>query len=358
MNPKNEGGAAATTLRLTAARPEDVAHAAALLRAGELVAMPTETVYGLAANALDPHAVASIFTAKRRPPDNPLIVHIAAPEDIAPLVAAYPPAAQKLAAAFWPGPLTVILPKSALVPDLVSAGLPTVALRIPAHPAARALLRAAGVPLAAPSANRSGSPSPTTAAHVLADLDGRLSAILDGGECSVGVESTVVTLAEGPPCLLRPGGIPPEALRAVLGELAVSPAVTHALQAGETAQSPGMKYKHYAPQAELTLLTGSREAFVTYLKAHACAEDGVLCFDEDFDGLWRRFSYGSVDDPAAQAQQLFARLRELDAQGLTRVFCHTPRQEGVGLAVYNRLLRAAGFRELAVDEAAPAPQKT
>ncbi len=336
--------------RLRADRPEDIAYAASLLRAGKLVAMPTETVYGLAANALDPSAVAGIFAAKGRPADNPLIVHVAAPEDIQPLVRVFPPAAQRLAEAFWPGPLTIILPKSSQVPAIVSAGLGTVALRVPAHPAARALLRAAGLPLAAPSANLSGSPSPTTAAHVLADLDGRIAAVLDGGACGVGVESTVVTLAQATPCLLRPGGILPEALRAVLGELTISPAVTSALQADETAQSPGMKYKHYAPKAELTLLTGSLSAFIDYLNAQAEGGDGILCFDEEVaaleQGPWPVFSFGPQGNAAAQAQQLVARLRALDTAGVQRVFCHTPCAQGIGLAVYNRLLRAAGFREI------------
>ena len=341
------------TLRLSAQSPADIARAANLLRSGALVAMPTETVYGLAANALDPVAVAGIFAAKGRPADNPLIVHVAEPEDILPLASGIPPMAWALAEAFWPGPLTIVLPKSAFIPAIVSAGLDTVALRVPAHPAARALLRAAGIPLAAPSANLSGSPSPTTAAHVLADLDGRVAAVLDGGPCGVGVESAVLSLTASPPCLLRPGGITPEQLRAVLGELAISPAVLHALKENEPAPSPGMKYKHYAPRAELTLLTGGAAAFAAYLRAHAREGDGVLCFDEDLpslrDHLLRIFPYGPENNPAAQAQNLFARLRELDERGLRRVYCHTPRPEGIGLAVYNRLLRAAGFREILLN---------
>ena len=223
---------------------ENIARAAKLLAAGEVVAVPTETVYGLAANAYDEAAVRKIFSAKGRPQDNPLIVHIADFRDIYALVSQVPAAAKKLADAFWPGPLTVILPKSDKIPDAVSAGLATVAVRYPAHPVAQAVIQACGVPLAAPSANRSGSPSPTNAKYVLDDMDGRIPLILDGGGSQVGVESTVVTLATEVPRVLRPGGVTVEQLREVLGEVEVDDAVLHQLKAGETAASPGMKYKH------------------------------------------------------------------------------------------------------------------
>ena len=232
------------TQLLQADAPGAIQTAAAILQNGGLVGIPTETVYGLAANALDGAAVAKIFAAKGRPMDNPLIVHISHFEQIYDLVREVPEAAKKLAEQFWPGPLTIILPKSARIPDEVSAGLDTVAVRFPSHPVARAVIDAAGVPLAAPSGNLSGHPSPTTAVHVMNDMDGRIEAVLDGGPCSVGVESTVVTLAEQPPRLLRPGGITLEQLRGVLGQVEMDDAVLHPLADGKRAASPGMKYKH------------------------------------------------------------------------------------------------------------------
>jgi len=336
------------TKLLFAAQPGDITFAAELLQAGKLVAIPTETVYGLAANALDPAAVAKIFTAKGRPQDNPLIVHVLSLEEAAPLVKHIPPQARQLAEAFWPGPLTIVLKKSALVPEIVSAGLGTVALRSPSHPAARALLQACGLPLAAPSANRSGSPSPTSAQHVLDDMAGRIAAVLDGGSCGVGVESTVVTLAASVPTLLRPGGISPSQLRAVLGELDIAQGVTRELAADEQAHSPGMKHKHYAPKAKLTLVHGTLEHIMRYAQANKI--DGLLCFDEDisqqfaFDCTW--LSYGPAGDPAEQARQLFAKLREIDKLGLRNVLVRCPMKDDLGLAVYNRLLRASEFREV------------
>lgn len=331
------------TRLLRADRPADLADAAALLRNGGLVAIPTETVYGLAANALDPAAVARIFEAKGRPQDNPLIVHVAAMEDIPPLVQQVDPRFPALAAAFWPGPLTVIMKKSDRIPAVVSAGLETVAIRMPSHPTARAIIAAAGVPLAAPSANASGKPSPTCAAHVLADLDGKIDAVVEGGVSEVGVESTVITLATEPPTLLRPGGVTPEALRTLLPDLAISPAVFSALMAGERAQSPGMKYKHYAPAAAVTLVKGSFEqykAFVLAQKTPVCA----VCFRGEGAQFPLSIEYGSPDDGAAQAHDVFDALRRIDALGCKRAFVRCPDPEGVGLAVYNRLLRAAAFR--------------
>ncbi|MBE6830382.1 MAG: threonylcarbamoyl-AMP synthase, partial [Ruminococcaceae bacterium] len=237
------------TLRLNANNREDILTAAQILRDGGLVGIPTETVYGLAANALDGKVVAGIFAAKGRPMDNPLIVHISDFDQIGRLVREVTPEAEKLAKAYWPGPMTIILPKSDKIPDEVSAGLDTVAIRFPSHPAARALIDAAGIPLAAPSANLSGHPSPTAAEHVLNDLDGKIEAVVDGGPCGVGVESTVVTLACDPPRLLRPGGITLEQLRSVLGTVEMDSAVLHPLKEGVRASSPGMKYKHYSPKA-------------------------------------------------------------------------------------------------------------
>lgn len=329
---------------------DGLAAAASLLQAGELVAIPTETVYGLAANAFDEQAVGRIFEAKGRPQDNPLIVHIADFDGLEQLVTAVPPRALALAKAYWPGPLTMIFRRSRLVPAAVSAGLDTVAVRMPSHPVARQIIRAAGVPLAAPSANRSGSPSPTTAQHVLADMMGRISAVLDGGECEVGVESTVVDMTGEVPCLLRPGGVTPEMLKAVTGELAVNAAVTEQLKQGETAASPGMKYKHYSPQAKVTLVKGSPRAYAEYVNARQ--GDGVMamCFDGE-EALLRvpYITYGSREDPLEQAHRVFDVLRRLDERHARQVYCACPSAHGVGLAVYNRLLRAAGFEVIALD---------
>lgn len=316
--------------------------AAALLRAGAVVAIPTETVYGLAANALDAAAVAKIFEAKGRPQDNPLIVHISALEDLYPLVKDVPKAAKKLAEAFWPGPLTIILPKGNRIPDAVSAGLSTVAVRMPSHPVARAVIRAAGVPLAAPSANLSGSPSPANAKYVWNDMQGRIPLILDGGNSAVGVESTVVTLAQEVPRVLRPGGVTVEQLRAVLGAVEVDDAVLHQLKIGAVAASPGMKYKHYAPRAEITIVQGSLAQFCAYVAKQPAAF--VLCFAGEEVNFDKAVTFGNATDGASQAARLFDALRELDEQGATTVYARCPQLHGVGLAVYNRLIRAAGFR--------------
>ena len=253
---------------------EGIEHAARLLRSGQLVAIPTETVYGLAVNALDGEAVSSVFTAKGRPMDNPLIVHIGDMADWAPLVTYISENAQKLADAFWPGPLTIILPAAPHIPKEVTGGLSTVAVRFPSHPIAQAVILHSGCPLAAPSANRSGSPSPTNAARVAEDMNGRIAAILDGGDCSVGVESTVVDLCHTPPRLLRPGGITPEMLEQVVGAIEIDPAVTHALAQGAVAASPGMKYKHYAPKAEVSIVCGTPTSYIDYVNSHA--DDGVF----------------------------------------------------------------------------------
>lgn len=324
--------------------PDGIRRAAELLRMGGLVAIPTETVYGLAANALNPVAVARIFKAKGRPQDNPLIVHLASPEDLPPFVLEVPGQAKKLMEAFWPGPLTIILPKSTLIPDIVSAGLETAAFRMPSHPVANAIIRAAGVPLAAPSANLSGSPSPTRAEHVLADLNGRIEAVVDGGECGVGVESTVVTLAGGVARVLRPGGVTPEQIEKVLGDVQVDDAVLNPVAKGERVASPGMKYKHYAPKAHVTILEGELEAFLKYVRSHSEPGTGVLCFEGE-QGLMElpSLTYGHSGSSEEQARRLFDALRGLDELGVSRVFARAPSKTGVGLAVYNRLLRAAAF---------------
>ncbi len=322
----------------------DLAVAADLLAQGDVVAIPTETVYGLAADALNPGAVRRIFEAKGRPMDNPLIVHIADLSQWDALVTEITPAAHALAQAFWPGPLTMILPHAPCVPDAVTAGLSTVAVRFPSHPVAQALIRQSGCVLAAPSANRSGSPSPTTAAHVLADLDGKIAAVVDGGGCDVGLESTVVALDGPVPRLLRPGGITPDMLREVVGEIEIDPAVTAELKAGQVAASPGMKYKHYAPTAHVILVTGDTDTYRRFVRQHARPDDTALCLEEDIEHIAiASVSYGTRREPATQAQGLFDALRALDQRGAKRVFAACPDPNGIGLAVYNRLLRAAGF---------------
>lgn len=332
------------------ANDADIAVAGELLAAGELVAIPTETVYGLAADALNSTAVASIFTAKGRPGDNPLIIHIADMEDWAPLVTHIPAAARALADTFWPGPLTIILPAAPQIPKEVTAGLSTVAVRFPSHPIARAVIKAAGCPLAAPSANRSGAPSPTTAARVMEDMHGRIAAVLDGGDCAVGVESTVVDLSADTPRLLRPGGVTPAQLKAVLGELIIDPAVTAQLEKGAKAASPGMKYKHYAPKARLILVKADAARFAAFVNARKHEQPLALCFDGEEAALQVPYlTYGRRDDPAAQAHRVFDALRQLDDRGATVVYAASPAPEGVGLAVYNRLLRAAGFEVITLD---------
>ena len=331
-------------------REDDLVAAAALLRDGELVAIPTETVYGLAADARNGRAVASIFAAKGRPADNPLIVHIADKAELRTLVASVPPVADALAEAYWPGPLTMIFPKADGVPNEVTAGLDTVAVRMPSHPVARRLIELSGCPLAAPSANRSGSPSPTDAHRVAEDMDGRIAAIVDGGACAVGVESTVISVCGDRVRLLRPGAVTVEMLEAVVGTVEIDEAVLKPLSDGATAASPGMKYKHYAPKARVMLVRGDAKAYCDYV--NAIAEDGVmaLCFDGEEQGLTVPYvTYGRRDDAVTQAQQVFEALRLLDERRATLAYTACPSPEGIGLAVYNRLLRAAGFEVVILE---------
>ena len=317
-----------------------IRRAAALLRAGELVAFPTETVYGLGADALNGEAAARIFAAKGRPADNPLIAHIAGESGLAGLIAGEPCAcARKLMRAFWPGPMTLIFPKSARVPREVTAGLDTVAVRMPSHPVARALIRAAQTPIAAPSANRSGRPSPTTAAHVLEDMEGRIPLILDGGPCEVGLESTVVDVTGARPRILRPGGVTLEMLEGVVGDVDVDEGVLHQLQAGSQARSPGMKYKHYAPKGEVTIVTGPRAAQeIARLYDAADGRAAILAFSQADYGARRVYRLKNAPG------ELFAALRQLDEDGMETIYAEDVPTTGVGLAVMNRLMRAAAFR--------------
>ena len=328
---------------------EDINTAAAILRDGGLVAMPTETVYGLAADALNGEAVRRIFEAKGRPMDNPLIVHVAEFSDIERLrlVSEIPEKAIRLAEAFWPGPLTIIMKKGSVIPDEVSAGLDTVAIRIPSHPTARALIKTSALALAAPSANTSGKPSPTTAQHVIDDMDGRIEAVLDGGACSVGVESTVITLVADTPRILRPGIITREEIEAVIGSVDVDRAVLNKLESDEKASSPGMKYKHYSPRARVILLRGEDEKYINFVNRKYARDDSIaaMCYDEDKPQINAPcITIGSAEDEKAQAQALFDALRAVDEiGGVTVVYAHCPSATGVGMALYNRLIRAAAF---------------
>lgn len=329
---------------------ESIALAARLLRQGELVALPTETVYGIAADARNGEAVHKIFAAKGRPQDNPLIVHICGMEMLRGIVAEVPDRARKLAAAFWPGPLTMVMPRGPEVSDVTCAGLDTVGVRMPSHPVVQAVIRASGVAFAAPSANLSGKPSPTNAQDTLADMNGRLPLILDGGESAVGVESTVVSVTGEHPILLRPGYITKEQMEAVLGEeVLVSPAILEKLKEGEVARSPGMKYKHYAPKAQVTIVRGSFDAYRRYLQQHAGAGVWALCFDGEGQYLpVPAIEYGKNHDGVTQAHHLFTALRDLDRHGAQIVYARCPEQDGVSMAVYNRLIRAAAFRVVTV----------
>ena len=325
------------------ATKESIEKAVVIIKNGGVVGLPTETVYGLGANAFDSSAVEKIFEAKGRPKDNPMIVHVSSVVEVYPLVKIFPEKAKLLAEKYWPGPLTIIMPKSDKVPSRTSGNLDTVAVRMPSHPVMREVIKKSGCPIAAPSANLSGSPSPTNAKYVFDDMDGRIELILDGGECEVGLESTVITLAGDKPRLLRPGGITPEQLEEVLGEIEIDKAVKSKLEENAEAASPGMKYKHYAPKIKVVIVKGDTEKYSRYVSAHS--ENAVaLCFEDEAEKIpVKCVTYGRSDDSASQAKRLFDALRELDETGAEIAFAHCPSDEGVGLAVYNRLLRSAGF---------------
>ena len=333
------------TLMLSAEKREDVALAAKLIREGRLVAIPTETVYGLGASGMDAGAVLHIFEAKGRPQDNPLILHISEPREMENICHDIPQAAWLLAERFWPGPLTMVLPVRDNVPKRTTAGLDTVAVRCPKTAATRELIRLAGVPVAAPSANRSGKPSTTTAAHVLHDMDGRIDAILDGGACEVGVESTIVDLTGERPRLLRPGGITPEELKALLGVLDIDRAVLGQIANDAVVRAPGMKYKHYAPAAEVIIVSGSSEAAARYIRRHFGDGDATLCFAEELPlyGGCNPTAYGRLDAPQTLSAGLFAALRDLDRPEIRTIYARCPEGGGLAYAIGNRLKKAAGF---------------
>ena len=337
---------------LAAMDPVALDRAAEILRQGGLVAIPTETVYGLAANGLDETAVAKIFEVKGRPQDNPLILHISGADEMEKYCCRIPQAAYRLAEAFWPGPLTMVLPVKDCVPKRTTGGLNTVAVRCPDHPAALALIRKAGVPIAAPSANISGKPSTTTADHVFFDHQGKIPLILDGGACRVGVESTIVDLTGDRPRLLRPGGIGPEELIRILGQLDVDKAVTAQISNDEVVRAPGMKYRHYAPQEPVVIVSGSSQAAARYVHEHFQTGDRVLCFEEELP-LYQdcaALSYGCEADVATLSAGLFAALRELDNPNIHKVYARCPEGGGIAYAVQNRLKKAAAFHIINAEE--------
>ena len=322
----------------------ETSRAAEILSNGGLVAIPTETVYGLAADAFNEDAIEKIYIAKGRPADNPLIVHISSLEQIDDLVSRFTPVASAYVERFWPGPLTLIFPKSEKVPDCVTSGMPGVAIRFPSHPVAREIITKAKRPLVAPSANLSGSPSPTKFEHVFQDLNGKIDAIVDGGECSIGIESTVVSLLEPLPRILRPGFITPEQIENDIGMVKIDDSVYGKLKPNQKVLSPGTKYKHYSPKAKVVILKGSCEKYAQFVNSKSDNNVVALCFDEDIPNLKIPYiSYGSIKDEEEQARNIFDALRECDKLNPTVIYAHNEKSEGVGIAVYNRLIRSAGF---------------
>lgn len=330
---------------------EMLSEAAKILREGGLVAFPTETVYGLGANALDEEASGKIYAAKGRPSDNPLIAHISQVSELEPLVARVPEAAVKLMDAFWPGPLTMIFPKSSRVPYGTTGGLDTVAIRMPDDPIASRLIRLAGVPVAAPSANTSGRPSPTMADHVWQDMEGKIEMIVDGGPVGIGVESTIVDVSGPAPTVLRPGAVTMEMLTEVLGQVEIDPAILGPLRDDVRPKAPGMKYRHYAPKAELTLVEGEPEAAVKEInrlaaeKLGAGFRVGIICTEETRNryGQGEIRSIGTRAEEATIAHNLYAVLREFDDLQTDYIYSESFSRDSLGQAIMNRLTKAAGY---------------
>ncbi len=322
--------------------------AADIIKRGGLVVFPTETVYGLGADATNAEAAERIYAAKGRPSDNPLIIHISSPED-AEKYTYVSDTYKRLAERFMPGPLTVIMPSKDIIPKKTRAGLDTVALRCPSNPIARRLIELSGVPIAAPSANLSGSPSPTTPRHVMDDMQGRVDMIIDGGDCDFGLESTIVKIEQdGSLLLLRPGKITPEQLSRI-APVAVADAVTDKLAEGERVLSPGMKYRHYAPRASLILLDAERGRQAEYIREQQ-GRVALLSYSENIDYFNEKlpelfiYDLGGESDEKAQAHRLFAILREADKENFDTIFAPLPQKEGIGLALYNRMIRAAAHK--------------
>lgn len=326
--------------------------AADAVRDGKVVAFPTETVYGLGANALNPTAVKNIFVAKGRPSDNPLIVHIADKDKVYELTQRIPEKAIALMDKLWPGPLTLVFKKSAIIPPVITAGLNTVAIRMPEHPVARELIRLADIPVAAPSANVSGKPSTTTAQHVLHDLDGKIEMIVDAGSSRVGLESTVLDVTVEPPVLLRPGGITPKQIEQIIGHIEIDKTILGKINIDNIPKCPGMKYKHYSPKAHVTLVKSkivdnqvnkicelANNLSSQGKKAGICATDQTSSRYEGYEVI----SMGDRDKPETIAANLFALLREFDDKGVEVILAETVDEHGVGLAIMNRMVKAAGY---------------
>lgn len=328
--------------KLLSSHIADVEYAAELIKKGEVVGMPTETVYGLAADAENEDAVRKIFAAKGRPADNPLIVHLASVNDMEKYVCNVPDLAYNIAEKFCPGPITMILPKRDIIPYTTSGGLETVGIRVPFHKTARQLIELSGKALAAPSANLSGSPSPTTAYHVMDDMNGRIPAIIDGGASGVGVESTVISFENDGIRLLRPGYVSAEELSDFGVPVFTDKGIVEPVAEGERVLSPGMKYKHYSPKANVTIVCGDYDSFCKYVEEHRGNGVCAMIFDSDkpCENVLN-MTYGNTSEE--QAARLFAALRNADEQGILQLYVRCPSRSGVGLAVYNRLLRAAGF---------------
>ena len=332
---------------------QDLTLAVQVLQNGGLVAMPTETVYGLAANALDPDAVSKIFAAKGRPSDNPLIVHIASMEQLPPLVRTISPTAKKLMDAFWPGPLTLVFPASDVIPPIVSAGLTTVAVRFPSHPIAQKLILSSGLVLAAPSANTSGKPSPTTAQRVLEDLDGKIEVIIDGGQVEVGLESTVIDVTGDIPIILRPGKITQEMAENIIGSITVDPALEEPSNPHFIPKAPGMKYTHYSPNAQVYIVEGCEEDVIqtidtlTLKDQSNCKKVGIMTTDETISCYTQgdmTLSLGSVSNLETVAYSLFETLRAFDDAKMDIIYTEGFSRQGIGSAIMNRLTKAAGYK--------------
>ncbi len=333
---------------------EGLNKAALALRNGTLVAFPTETVYGLGANALDPMAVKRIYEAKGRPSDNPLIIHISDIKIINKLVLEIPEIAKKLMNAFWPGPLTIIMKRTELVPDIITAGLDTVAIRMPQNPVALKLIEKSGIPVAAPSANLSGHPSPTTAQHVVDDLKGRVEYIIDGGPCNVGVESTVLDVTGEIPVILRPGGVTREMLERIVGKVEADTVIE--VKDGQKPRSPGMKYRHYSPKAEMFLVSGDNDKVIEHINSmtdknkKSGLKVGVLSTRENIDRYTADtvISVGSINSPADIAANLFDSLRKFDEKNVDIIYSETFSEAGIGKAVMNRLKKASSGKIIKV----------
>ena len=338
-----------------------IKEAARILREGGLVAFPTETVYGLGADGLNTEAAARIYEAKGRPSDNPLILHIARMEDLSGIVREIPKIALRLAERFWPGPLTMIFPKAACVPEGTTGGLNTVAVRMPKHPLALALIEAAGIPVAAPSANLSGRPSTTTAAHVREDMEGRIDSIVDGGAVGVELESTIVDVTGEKPMMLRPGYITKEMLEEVVGEVLLDPVIMAAQpEPNLKPKAPGMKYRHYAPKAEMFLCEGSSQAVVSYINQEAKKKRqegkrlGVLATEQTREAYQADvvLSVGSRESEESIARHLFEVLRKFDEAEVDVIYSECFGEGTLGMAIMNRLRKAAGYRVVQIEEAA------